>query len=93
MNPSFASFGYTYNPVENILAILDQVTPAEDRMHTYAAFQRLKTGGTLWEVRSSLLLTGCKSGREGKKVDWSNGKRSRVVQGQAKVKCSSAGAR
>ena len=45
-NPSFASFGYTYNPVGNILAILDQVTPSENRTHTYDALQRLKTGGT-----------------------------------------------
>ncbi|MCA9501056.1 MAG: hypothetical protein KC588_17820 [Nitrospira sp.] len=45
-NPSFASFGYTYNPVGNILQILDQVTPAETRSHTYDALQRLKAGGT-----------------------------------------------
>ena len=45
-NPSFASFGYTYNPVGNILAILDQVNPAENRSHTYDALQRLTTGGT-----------------------------------------------
>ena len=39
-------FGYTYNPVGNILAILDQVTSTENRTHTYDALQRLKTGGT-----------------------------------------------
>lgn len=46
-NPSFASFGFTYNPVGNILALLDQVNPAETRTHTYDALQRLKTGGTM----------------------------------------------
>ena len=45
-NPSFASFGYTYNPVGNILDILDQVNPSQNRSHTYDALQRLKTGGT-----------------------------------------------
>ncbi|MDR4460538.1 MAG: hypothetical protein MRJ67_08485 [Nitrospirales bacterium] len=51
-NPSFASFGYTYNPVGNILAILDQVNPAENRSHTYDALQRLKTGGTTGTAES-----------------------------------------
>ena len=46
-NPSFVSFGYTYNPVGNILDILDQVTPSENRTHTYDALQRLKTGGAV----------------------------------------------
>ena len=46
-NPSFASFGYTYNPVGNIKDILDQVTPTENRTHTYDALQRLKTGGAI----------------------------------------------
>ena len=46
-NPSFASFGYTYNPVGNIRDILDQVTPTENRTHTYDALQRLKTGGAI----------------------------------------------
>ncbi len=45
-NPSFASFGYTYNPVGNIKDILDQVNPSASRTHTYDALQRLKTGGT-----------------------------------------------
>ncbi len=45
-NPSFAAFGYTYNPVGNIKDILDQVNPSENRTHTYDALQRLKTGGT-----------------------------------------------
>ena len=51
-NPSFASFGYTYNPVGNILAILDQVNPAKNRSHTYAALQRLKTGGAVANAES-----------------------------------------
>ncbi len=46
-NPSFASFGYTYNPVGNIQDILDQVTPTENRSHTYDALQRLKAGGAV----------------------------------------------
>ena len=46
-NPSFASFEYTYNPVGNILAILDQVNPTENRSHTYDALQRLTTGGAI----------------------------------------------
>ena len=45
-DPSFASFGYTYNPVGNITAILDQVNPTENRSFTYDVLQRLKTGGT-----------------------------------------------
>ena len=45
-NPSFASFGYTYNPVGNLTAILDQVTSTENRSFTYDALQRLRTGGT-----------------------------------------------
>ena len=44
--PASRCFGYTYNPVGNILQILDQVTPSENRSHTYDALQRLKTGGT-----------------------------------------------
>ena len=45
-NPAFASLGYTYNSVGNILAILDQVNPSETRSYTYDALQRLTTGGT-----------------------------------------------
>jgi len=45
-NPSFTDFGYTYNPVGNITAVLDQVTPTENRTFTYDGLQRLKTGGT-----------------------------------------------
>ncbi len=51
-NPSFASFGYTYNPVGNILAILDQVNPSENRTHSYDALQRLTTGGTVANAES-----------------------------------------
>ncbi len=51
-NPSFASFGYTYNPVGNILAILDQVNSSENRTHTYDALQRLRTGGTVANAES-----------------------------------------
>ena len=51
-NPSFADFGYTYNPVGNILDILDQVNPSETRTHTYDALQRLKTGGTTTNAES-----------------------------------------
>ncbi len=51
-NPSFASFGYTYNPVGNILAILDQVNPSDNRSHTYDALQRLTTGGTVANAES-----------------------------------------
>jgi hypothetical protein len=36
-NPSFTSFGYTYNLVGKILTILDQVIPSENRSHTYDA--------------------------------------------------------
>ena len=46
MNPSFASFGYTYGPVGNVLQILNQVTPTKERTHTYDALQRSRTAGT-----------------------------------------------
>jgi len=45
-NPSFVDFGYTYNPVGNILSIIDNVTSAQTRTFTYDALQRLRTGGT-----------------------------------------------
>ena len=51
-NPSFASFGYTYNPVGNILDILDQVTPSENRSHAYDALQRLTSGGSVANAES-----------------------------------------
>ena len=47
LQPLLFLFGYTYNPVGNILDILDQVNPAENRSHTYDALQRLKTGGAV----------------------------------------------
>ncbi len=46
------SFGYIYNPVGNILDILDQVNPTNTRTHTYDALQRLKTGGTASNAES-----------------------------------------
>jgi len=45
-NPSFASFGYTYNPVGNLLSVLDNFNAAQTRTFSYDALQRLKTGGT-----------------------------------------------
>ena len=51
-NPSFVSFGYTYNPVGNILDILDQVNPSQTRTHTYDALQRLTSGGSVANAES-----------------------------------------
>ncbi len=45
-NPNFTDFGYTYNPVGNILSIIDNLIAAQTRTNTYDALQRLKTGGT-----------------------------------------------
>jgi len=45
-NPSFASFGYTYNPVGNLLSVLDNFNAAQTRTFSYDALQRLRTGGT-----------------------------------------------
>ena len=45
-NPSFTDFGYTYNPVGNLLSIIDNVNAAQTRTSTYDGLQRLKTGGT-----------------------------------------------
>jgi len=45
-NPSFTDFGYTYNPVGNILSIIDNLNAAQTRTSTYDALQRLQTGGT-----------------------------------------------
>ena len=42
-NPSFAGFGYAYNPVGNILSITE---PSRTRTFTYDALQRLTKGGT-----------------------------------------------
>jgi len=46
VNPSFVDFGYTYNPVGNILSIVDQVTSLQTRTFAYDALQRLKSDGT-----------------------------------------------
>jgi len=45
-NPSFADFGYTFNPVGNILSIVDTVASAQTRTFTYDPLQRLNAGGT-----------------------------------------------
>ncbi len=45
-NPSFTDFGYTYNPVGNILSIIDNLNAAQTRTNTYGALQRLQTSGT-----------------------------------------------
>ncbi len=45
-NPSFTDFGYTYNPVGNILSIIDNVDTVQTRTSTYDVLQRLKTSGT-----------------------------------------------
>jgi len=45
INPSFADFGYTYNPVGNILSIIDDMAAPQTRNFTYDALQRLRTGG------------------------------------------------